>query len=199
MGHHLAASGATGRHPRGLQDHRLSVLDQALTETEIRQESLIENLLREDLRPIEAAQGYQQLMELNGWTIQQVADALNITKGTVSKALSLLKLPEDIRAQVEEGQIAPTVAYEISRVEGEGAQRELARRVVDEGLKRDDAGQLAGRARRGRGGRAKPSTTKVFEVDGGRVTVTWARESVRPEDIIAALGEAIAQAKGRAA
>ena len=135
-------------------------------------------------------------MDLNGWTMQQVADALNITKGTVSKALSLLKLPEDIQAQVEEGQIAPTVAYEISRVEGEGAQRELARRVVDEGLKRDDAGQLAGKARRGRGGRAKPSTTKVFEVDGARVTVTWARESVGPEDIIAALGEAIAQAEG---
>ena len=130
-------------------------VDQALTESEIRQESLIENLLREDLRPIEAANGYRQLMELNGWTIQQVADALNISKGTVSKALALLKLPEDIQAQVEEGQIAPTAAYEVSRVEGEGAQRELARRVVDEGLKRDDAGQLAGKARRGRGGRGE--------------------------------------------
>jgi ParB family chromosome partitioning protein len=183
----------------GFKSIACQFVDQELSETEVRQQSLIENLLREDLRPIEAAHGYRQLMDLNRWTIQQVADALSITKGTVSKALALLKLPEDIRAQVEEGQIAPTVAYEISRVEGEGAQRELARRVVDEGLKRDDAGQSAGRARRGRGGRAKPSTTKVFEVDGGRVTVTWARESVRPEDIIAALGEAIAQAKGRAA
>ena len=138
-------------------------------------------------------------MDLNGWTIQQVADALSITKGTVSKALALLKLPEDIRAQVEEGQIAPTAAYEISRVEGEGAQRELARRVVDEGMKRDDAGQLVGKARRSRGGQAKPSTTKTFEVAGGRVMITWTRESVGPEDVIAALGEAIAQAKGMAA
>ena len=84
-------------------------------------------------------------------------------------------------------------------VEGEGAQRELARRVVDEGMKRDDTGRLVGKARRGRAGAAKPSTTKVFEVDGARVTVTWARESVGPEDVIAALGEAIAQAKKMAA
>src|SRR5262249_18938364 len=38
--------------------------DRPLTESEVRQESLIENLLREDLRPIEAANGYRQLMEL---------------------------------------------------------------------------------------------------------------------------------------
>lgn len=183
----------------GFKSIACQFVDQELSETEVRQQSLIENLLREDLRPIEAAQGYRQLMDLNGWTIQQVADALSIAKGTVSKALALLKLPDDIRAQVEEGQIAPTAAYEISRVEGEGAQRELARRVVDEGLKRDDAGRLAGKARRGRAGVAKRSTTKVFEVDGARVTVTWARESVGPEDVIAALGEAIAQAKGMAA
>lgn len=55
--------------------------DRPLTESEIRQESLIENLLREDLRPIEAANGCRQLMVLDGWTMQQVAEALNVSKG----------------------------------------------------------------------------------------------------------------------
>ena len=126
------------------------VLDRPLTESEIRQESLIENLLREDLRPIEAANGYQQLMELNGWTMQQVADALNISKGAVSKALSLLKLPEDIQGQVEQGDISPSAAYEVSRLKDEAAQRELAARIVSEGMQRDEAGEAVGKTARPR-------------------------------------------------
>ena len=169
-------------------------VDHDLGESEIRQQSLMENLLRDDLKPIEAAQGYRQLMDLNGWTMQQVADALSVAKGTVSKALSLLKLPDDIRAQVEDGIIAPTAAYEISRVEGEGAQRELARKVVVEGLKRDDAGQLAGKAKRARTGAAKPQATRVFMVTGAKVSISWAGDSAGPGDVIAALEEAIAQA-----
>ena len=170
-------------------------VDQELSESEVRQQSLIENLLREDLRPIEAAQGYRQLMDLNDWTMQQVGEALSVTKGTVSKALSLLRLPEDIRAQVEAGVIAPTAAYEISRVEGEGPQRELARKVVEEGLKRDDAGQIAGRIKRGRAGAPQPRPTRVFEVSGAKVSVSWHKDPAGPGDVIAVLEEAITLAK----
>jgi ParB family chromosome partitioning protein len=189
-------------HLAGMKALACQFVEQSLSETEVRQQSLIENLLREDLRPIEAAQGYRQLMDLNGWTIQQVADALSIAKGTVSKALALLKLPEDIRAQVEEGRIAPTAAYEISRVEGEGAQRELARRVVDEGIRRDDTGQLVGKTARPKAKKSKaaaPSTTKVFEVQGAKLSITWPKGYVSPEEIIAALSEALGQLTGRAA
>ena len=77
----------------GLKTIACLFIDRPLTESEIRQESLIENLLREDLKPIEAAEGYKQLIDMNGWTVQQVADALNLSKGTVSKAMALLKLP----------------------------------------------------------------------------------------------------------
>src|SRR4029453_6326106 len=98
----------------GLKTIACLFIDRPLTESEIRQESLIENLLREDLRPIEAAHGYRELMELNDWTMQQVAEALNITKGTISKALALLKLPEDIQDQVEQGTISPSSGYEVS-------------------------------------------------------------------------------------
>ena len=49
--------------------------------------------------------------------MQQVADALNTSKGTVSKALSLLKLPPDIKAQVEKGTISASAAYEVSPLE----------------------------------------------------------------------------------
>jgi ParB family chromosome partitioning protein len=172
--------------------------DKPLTESEIRQESLIENLLREDLRPIEAANGYQQLIELNGWTMQQVADALNISKGAVSKALSLLKLPEDIQEQVEQGTISPSSGYEVSRLKDEAAQRELASRIVSEGLKRDEAGVAVGKTVRPRQKALEktPTTVKVLNVSGARLSITLQKKTVRTSDIIRVLEEALAQLRG---
>jgi ParB family transcriptional regulator, chromosome partitioning protein len=175
-------------------------IDRPLTESEIRQESLVENLLREDLRPIEAAQGYRELMALNNWTIQEVAEALNITKGTVSKALSLLKLPPDIQAEVDEGRISASAAYEVSRLDGEEAQRELAGRVVAEGLKRDETGEAVGKTARpkAKGARSRATTTKVLIVTGARLSITWQKKTVRPKDIIDTLEEALAQVRKEA-
>jgi ParB family chromosome partitioning protein len=172
--------------------------DRPLTESEIRQESLIENLLREDLRPIEAASGYRQLMELNGWTVLQVAEALNVSKGTVSKALSLLKLPEDIQSQVEEGTISASSGYEVSRLKDEGAQRELATRIVTEGLKRDEAGEAVGKTARPKAKAAekRPTTTKVMNVAGARLSITWQKKVVRTRDIIEVLEAALAEVRG---
>jgi ParB family chromosome partitioning protein len=184
----------------GLKTIACLFVDRELTESEIRQESLIENLLREDLRPIEAAQGYRQLMEMNGWTINQVAEALNITKGTVSKSLSLLKLPDDIKAQVDEGKITPSAAYEVSRLEGENAQRELASRIVTEGLKRDETGEAVGKTARPKATKdeAKTTTTKVLNVPGAKLSITWQKKTVRNKDIIDVLEEALSQVRSEA-
>jgi ParB family chromosome partitioning protein len=184
----------------GLKTIACLFVDRPLTESEIRQESLIENLLREDLRPIEAAQGYRQLMEMNGWTIQQVAEALNITKGTVSKSLSLLKLPPDIQAQVDEGKISPSAGYEVSRLDGEAAQRELAARIVTVGLKRDETGEAVGKTSRPKAKDAEPkaTTTKVLHVTGAKLSITWQKKTVRNKDIIDALAQALAQVRGEA-
>lgn len=183
----------------GLKTVACQFCDRPLTESEIRQESLIENLLREDLRPVEAATGYQQLMELNGWTMQQVADALNVSKAAVSKALSLLKLPEDIREQVDHGVISPSSGYEVSRLKDEDAQRELAARIVSEGLKRDEAGEAVGKTVRPRAKSAGKgrSTTKVMNVTGAKVSITWQKSAVRTAEVIRALEEALAQCRGR--
>lgn len=184
----------------GLKTIACLFVDRPLTESEIRQESLIENLLREDLRPIEAAQGYRQLMEMNGWTIQQVAEALNITKGTVSKSLSLLKLPPDIQAQVDEGKISPSAGYEVSRLDGEAAQRELAARIVTDGLKRDETGEAVGKTARPKAKDAEPkaTTTKVLHVTGAKLSITWQKKTVRNKDIIDALEQALAQVREEA-
>lgn len=181
----------------GLKTIACLFVDRPLTESEIRQESLIENLLREDLKPIEAAEGYKQLIDMNGWTVQQVADALNLSKGTVSKAMALLKLPPEIKAQVDEGLISPSAAYEVSRLDGETAQRELATRIVSDGLKRDETGVVVGKTSRPKAKSAepKPTTTKVFLVQDAKISVVFSKPAITDQDLERALEEALAQVR----
>lgn len=97
-----------------------------LTEAEILEQQMIENLLREDLSPIEQARGFSALMELHGWNGKQVAESLHVPASTVSRALALLDLPSDVQEKVDAGELAARSAYEITRIDDEKAQRELA-------------------------------------------------------------------------
>ena len=61
--------------------------DDGLSPSEILQEQIIENLLREDLKPIEQARAYRQLMDLHGWTAKELSGELHVSQGAVSKSL----------------------------------------------------------------------------------------------------------------
>src|SRR5262245_50640657 len=97
---------------------------------------LVENCLRDDLRPVEQARAYRALIDRHGWSIRQLADELALDHTAVSRALSLLELPEPVQAHVEQGDIPAWTAYEIAKVDTLEAQAELAARVVTEGLSR---------------------------------------------------------------
>src|SRR5262245_3211637 len=75
-----------------------------LTVSEILEQQLIENCLREDLQPIEEAEAFASLMKLNGWKGKQVAHVLRIPPSRVSRALALLDLPEEVQEKVASGQ-----------------------------------------------------------------------------------------------
>jgi ParB family chromosome partitioning protein len=89
--------------------------DGDISKSEILEQQLIENLLREDLSPIEEAKAYQALMELNEWNGKQVADALRIPASKVTRVLALLDLPPDVQKSVEAGELAARTAYETPR------------------------------------------------------------------------------------
>jgi len=80
-----------------------------MSPSEVLEQQLIENLLREDLKPVEEARAYAALMELNGWTGKQVAERLRVPASQVSRALALLRLPDDIRQRVDASKIAAWV------------------------------------------------------------------------------------------
>jgi len=111
-------------------------------EADIRIQQLIENCLREGLPPMEEALAYQSLLETTGWSKRRLAQELHIGKTSVLTSLALLKLPDDLQQQVVDRELSPGVAYELTQVRDETQQKKLARRVVDEGLTRDQVREL---------------------------------------------------------
>jgi ParB family transcriptional regulator, chromosome partitioning protein len=67
--------------------------------------ALVENLLREDLNPIEAAQAYQKLLAEFGWTQEELAQRIGKDRTSIANCLRLLRLPEEIQTDLRSGRL----------------------------------------------------------------------------------------------
>jgi ParB family chromosome partitioning protein len=163
----------------GLERVRVEFVERPMTEADVLAEQVVENAVRADLKPVEQARAYERLMALNGWTAQQVAETLGIEPTSVYRSLGLLRLPEDVAARVDTGEIKATAAYEISKLQIADDQRNLADRVVAEGLDHKATAAEVTRHRKARSpGRAKakgklrlPAEQRFRGTRGVRVTV----------------------------
>ena len=95
--------------------------------------ALVENLQREELNPIEEAEGYRQLTERFGLKQEEIARAVGKERSTVANLLRLLKLPPSIRRLVESMALSMGHARALLAVEDPLRASELARRAVKEG------------------------------------------------------------------
>ena len=100
--------------------------DQPLAQSQILELQLIENLLREDLRPMEEARAFQSLIDLNGWSGKQLAESLNLPASKITRSLALLTLPTELQAKVDCGAVPARTGYELSKVRNLDRQRQLA-------------------------------------------------------------------------
>lgn len=96
--------------------------------------ALVENLLRENLNPIEEAQAYQDLSEKSGWTQELIATKVSKSRAHVANAIRLLHLPQDIQAEVATGILTPGHARALLACEDEDAMRALHARIKSDGL-----------------------------------------------------------------
>ncbi len=110
------------------------VVARDVSDHEVLQLALIENLQRSDLNPLEAAQGYADLMEQNDLTQEQVGEILGKSRSAIANALRLLDLPQEVREFVSSGQLSAGHARAILAVKGDAERIALAQRVIDEGL-----------------------------------------------------------------
>jgi len=96
--------------------------------------ALVENLQRADLNPIEEAEGYRQLINDFGLAHQQVAQAVGKDRSTVTNALRLLSLPEDVQRLVREGSLTLGHARAMLGVPSGTSLAELAQRIISQRL-----------------------------------------------------------------
>ena len=146
---YLATKGA------GLTSIECYFLDDEPTDSELLEEQLIENLLRQELRPMEEAIAYRQLMELNGWNGQQLAKAISVTPSRITRATALLKLAPEIQHNIDQGHISASAAYELTKLPPKQQHQALQRQSAD------DSGQItiAQVRSQGRRKRKKPVTS----------------------------------------
>jgi ParB family transcriptional regulator, chromosome partitioning protein len=146
--------------------------EQPLTKEQVLELQLIENLLREDLKPIEEARAFQSLLDLHGWTGKQLAAALQLPASKISRSLALLDLPGEIQEQVERGSVPARTAYELSKVADDGRRRKLAHEAATGTLTTAQAAHVVRRKKR-KLSASRPATKQTFYAENGwTVTVT---------------------------
>ena len=116
----------------------------SLTDKEALELSLVENIQRENLNPMEEAGGYGRLLDEFGYTQEAIAEAVGKDRTTIANLLRLLGLPEEIRQGVREGAVTMGHARALLSVTDRAKQAELFRQVKREGLSVRQTEALAG-------------------------------------------------------
>ena len=112
------------------------------TEQEIVEISLIENIQREDLNPIEEAQAYKRLLTEVHLKQDEVAERVSKSRAAVTNSIRLLKLNEDVQRMVVDEMISTGHARALLAVENPEEQYNLAQRIFDEKLSVRDVEKL---------------------------------------------------------
>lgn len=92
--------------------------------------ALVENLQRQDLNPMEEAEGYQVLMDEYGLTQEQTAERVGKSRPAVANALRLLALPEEVRDLVENGALSAGHARAVLSLPSEKMQKTAAQKIL---------------------------------------------------------------------
>ena len=150
--------------------HSVPVIVRELSDREVLELAIIENVQRADLNAIEEAGGYRDLIERFHYSQEQVSDIIGKSRSHVANTLRLLKLPENVQAYVLEGKL--TAGHARALVGREDAEA-LAQRIIDEDLNVREAEALAQgelqaigvAGSTGRKVREKDPDTRAFEKD----------------------------------
>lgn len=104
------------------------------TEKQVMELALVENLQREDLNPIEEAEGYRKLMDAFGLTQEEAAARVGKSRSAVANALRLNGLSDKIKKMVIVGDLSQGHARALLSIESEADRVALAERIIAEGL-----------------------------------------------------------------
>lgn len=163
------------------------VLIKDVTDEQAAALALIENLQREDLDPIEVAEGCRQLIEKYGLTQETAAKRLGKSRSAVTNSLRLLGLPEDVRARVSDGTLSAGHAKVLLGLPEPDLIRAAAQEVTERGLNVRQTEALCKKlARPPRAPRPKPDAftrpKRAVEVEAALKEVTGSEVHVEYKD-----------------
>jgi ParB family transcriptional regulator, chromosome partitioning protein len=144
---------------------RVPVIVREASDAEALELGLVENLLREDLNPVEAAQAYQRLLAEFGWTQEELAQRLGKDRSSIANALRLLRLPEPIQEDLRTGRLTMGHARALLGLPSAAAQLRLRERILsqDWSVRTTEAGVQARRPGRPKARRRTPDIEAVEE------------------------------------
>jgi ParB family chromosome partitioning protein len=157
----LVAGERRWRAAQRAQLHEIPAIVRELDAQDVYALSLIENLQREDLNPLEEARAYRRLHEDEGLTQAEIADAVGKSRSHIANLLRLLQLPRGVQAMVEAG--ALDMGHARALIGSENAE-EHARLVIEKGLSVRQVEQLMRKPARTGGGR-KPAEGHSTQTD----------------------------------
>ena len=138
-----------------------AVVRPEVSEDEMLELAIVENVQREDLDPIERAKGYHLLMERLGLTQEKVAERVGLKRSTVANHIRLLELPEDIQQGVAQGSLSMGHARALLSIQDRNRLVDLAANVVRNQLSVREVERLAREEKTPAGPSAETSPDKV--------------------------------------
>jgi ParB family chromosome partitioning protein len=176
----------------GIPELLVTIIDEPLTETQVKILQLTENLHRSDLRDSEKWHAFEELLRLNpGWSNKELAAHLKLNESVVSKYLSVSRCVPEVIAAFEAGQVGISTVYEISRVPAEQQADLLAFKLS--GASRDAVARRVRQTRNESEPQVRVKRILCPLPSGVSIAVSGAELSL--DDLIEALGEALKEAR----
>jgi ParB family chromosome partitioning protein len=144
--------------------------------------ALIENLQRENLNPVEEARGYDELMTKFGLTQEEISGRVGKDRSTVANSLRLLKLPPNIREDLEVGRLSPGHARALLSLESKPLQAKLWSRIIEKGLSVRQAEALARemKEKTSEKPKAEPRPPDILELEEKFMATLGTKVQVKP-------------------
>jgi ParB family chromosome partitioning protein len=190
------------RAARGAGLREVPCIEMDVDDRAVAEIALIENMQRKDLTPWEEADGLAALCDRFGYTHEDVARKVGKSRSTVTEALSIATLPEEVREQCRRADIGvKSLLLQIVRQPDEASMRRMVDDISTRGWTRDEA-RAVRRARQGDTQQAKSATAQPFVYKyqtpnrDARLELRFRRAQASREEIAAVLRAALQTIEG---
>lgn len=148
--------------------------------------AIIENMQRENLDPIEEAEGLKSMTEKYGFTQEQVSTSLGKSRTYITNSIRLLKLPKEIQEYISDGQMSAAHGRTIINITDAKKQKEICEKVIKNGLSVRDTEKLAEKVKdeikpdrkKRKSAKAQKKTEDILAVEAELRTLTGTKVNI---------------------